>query len=163
MRLPYFAAFVWCANALAAPTARAQAPDSYVATSGPAASAVTTVPPAGTTAPEVSATVILTGHVRSAAGPLPGAVVKIAGSNEMVVTDADGSFHVTVPFNTAVKATASYAGFADESMALDDTGTGSEISMNTAQTVKVGKHQQLKTYLKTARKQNKKSLRRIRR
>jgi Carboxypeptidase regulatory-like domain len=163
MRSILFAALVSCASLLAASTAWAQVPGSYAAASGPAGGPVTPVAPSATTAPDVPATVILTGHVKSATGPLPGAVVKIAGSNEMVVTDADGSFHVSVPVNTAVKATASYAGFADENVALDDAAADSEVSMNTAQIIKVGKHQQLKTYLKTARKQNKKTLRRVRR
>ena len=162
MRFILFSALVSCACALPA-AAWAQTADSYAAASGPATeTALAPVPPTAD-APDAPATVVLVGHVRSAAGPLPGAVIEIAGSNEMVVTDADGSFHVAVPANTAVKATASYAGFADERVALDETDTGAEVRMNTVQTVQVGKQQQLKTYLKTTRKQNKRSLRRIRR
>ena len=104
---------------------------------------------------------VLTGHVKTAAGPLPGAVVKVANASEMTVTDADGFFHLTVPVSTGpVRATASYAGFADQPVTLD--ATSSEVSMSVARIIKAAKKQQLKTYLKTARKQVRKSLRNAR-
>ena len=168
MRSAFFAALLLCVSALGTGTAcaqaQAQAPDSYATAEVPAtapANAATPVAPAA--APDAPATVVFTGHVKSAAGPLPGAVVKITGSNEMVVTDADGFFHVAVPVNTIVRATASYAGFADENLALHEGATDAEVRMSTAQVVKVNRQQRLKTYLKTARKQNKQTLRRVRR
>ena len=153
MRPSFFAALVLCVTFCTAAMAPAQAKQSSFA-------ALTTAngPTTPATNPEAIATTVIIGHVKTAAGPLAGAVIKIAKSEQMVVTDADGSFHVTVPAaNGLVEATASYAGFADERVTLD--ATSSEVSMSVVRIVKVVKKQQLKTYLKTARKQVRKSLR----
>ena len=155
MRPSFFAALVLCVTFCTAAMAPAQAKQSSFA-------ALTTAngPTTPATNPEAiaTATTVIIGHVKTAAGPLAGAVIKIAKSEQMVVTDADGSFHVTVPAaNGLVEATASYAGFADERVTLD--ATSSEVSMSVVRIVKVVKKQQLKTYLKTARKQVRKSLR----
>ena len=179
MRQSFFAALISCVSLLAVAALPAQAQSSLVAlttdpgsVAPPVVAVVTPAPadataaapatPAALTAPEAATTMVLTGHVKTAAGPLPGAVVKITASKAMVVTDADGFFHVTVPVATGpVQATASYAGFADENVTLDTTT--SELSMTTPQVVKTAQKQQLKTYLKTARKQSRKSLKRVRR
>ncbi len=105
---------------------------------------------------------VLTGHVKTAAGSVPGAVVKSADFSEMTVTDANRWFHLTVPISTGpVQATTSQAGFADPPVTLD--ATSSEVSMSVVRIIKVAKKQQLKTYLKTARKQVRKNLRSARR
>ena len=163
MRQSFFAALVSCVSLLAVAASPAQAQDVYAAlatgyqpTAGPVGGG------AAATAPEGTATMTLTGHVKTAAGPLPGAVVKIANSSEMAVTDANGSFHLTVPVATGpVQATASYAGFADQPVALD--AASSEVSMSVVHVIKVARQQQLKTYLKTAHKQVRKHLRAVRR
>ena len=156
MRQSFFAALVLCVTFCTAATAPAQAKDGRLA-----ALTATNEPTTPATNPEATATTVIIGHVKTATGPLAGAVIKITKSQQMVVSDADGSFHVTVPVaDGPVEATASYAGFADERVTLDDTNA--EVSMSTVQVVKVAKKQQLKTYLKTARKQSHKSLKRIR-
>ena len=87
---------------------------------------------------------------------------RIANSSEMAVTDAEGAFHLTVPVSTSpVRATASYAGFADQPVTLD--ATSSEVSLSVVHVIKVAKKQQLKTYLKTAHKQVRKNLHAVRR
>ncbi len=156
MRQTFFAALILCVTFCTAATAPAQAKQRSFA-------ALTTAngPTTPTTNPEATATTVIIGHVKTAAGPLAGAVIKITKSKQMVVTDADGSFHVTVPVaDGPVEATASYAGFADEHVTLD--ATTAEVSMTTVQIIKVARKQSLKTYLKTARKQSHKSLKRIR-
>ena len=165
MRQLFSAALLSCVALLAASPASAQAQGSYAAlTSG--YETTTSAGPVGNgtavTAPEATATMVLTGHVKTAAGPLPGAVVKVANSSEMAVTDADGSFHLTVPVSThPVQATASYAGFADQPVVLD--ATSSDVSLSVVHVIKIAKKQQLKTYLKTARKQVRKNLHAVRR
>ena len=166
MRHALFTALVSCVGLLTAATSAAQTQDSYVAltpgTETPTAAPVLAPAPAAVTAPEAAATMVLVGHVNTAAGTLPGAVIKLARSKTMVVTDADGSFHVTVPVGEGpVQATASYAGFADEAITLDPTT--SEVRMSTPQIIQTPRKQQLKAYLKTSRKQGRKTMRRIRR
>ena len=109
-----------------------------------------------------TATVVVLGRVSTAKGPLPGAVIKIANSRQMVVSDADGVFHLTVPAGSgSVAATASYAGFADEAVVLE--GTANEVRLGTPRTVVVSKKQSLQAYRKTARKQVRRKLKRVQR
>ena len=164
-----FPALFLCASTLVASGTQAQTPNAYAAADGPTVVLADTATP-GTATPGTSPTplnapamVLYTGHVSSAVGPLPGAVVKITGTNAMAVTDADGFFHVAVPANTALQATASYAGFADETVPLNRDATAVEVRLNTARVVRVDRSQRLKTYLKTTRKQTKQNLRRIHR
>ena len=157
MRTSFTSALIVCASFFAVSIASAQAQDVY-------ATAAETVTPTqlATSAPvaEAPATVVLTGHVGTTAGMLPGAVVKLNGSQQMVVTDADGSFHVTVPANSGpLQATASYAGFDDEAITLG--GTANEVSMKTIRIVATNKKGTLQAYKKTARKQAKRSLRKV--
>ena len=157
MRQTFFAALILCVTFCTAATASAQAKQRSFA-----ALTTTNGPTTPVTNPEATATTVIIGHVKTADGPLAGAVIKITKSKQMVVTDADGSFHVTVPVaDGPVEAIASYAGFADERVTLD--ATTAEVSMTTVQVIKVAKKQQLKTYLKTARKQVRKSRRSARR
>ena len=156
MRYSYFAVLALCVAATATVPSNAQAQDVYAA----ATYANTGSEPANSPVSAAPATVVLTGHVKTSAGPLPGAVVKVANSKSMVVTDADGSFHVTVPANSGpLQATASYAGFADEAVTLGEAAN--ELNMTTPRVVVVAKSQTLKAYRKTARKQVKRSIRRV--
>ena len=162
MRPNFLTAFALCVSLTAAVPSAVEAQSSSAATALFAsvdAGGVTgiKVPTAGT-----PATVVLTGHVKTVAGPLPGAVVKIGNTKTMVVTDADGSFHVTVPANSGpLQATASYAGFADEAVTLGEAAN--ELSMTTPRVIVVAKSQTIKAYRKTARKQVKRSIRRVQR
>ena len=158
MRQFFFSPLIVCASVLAMSTSSAQAQDAYAASD---ANTTTTRPATNPPVAEAPATTVLTGHVKTTAGALPGAVIKIANSKQMVVTDSDGSFHVTVPANgDPVQATASYAGFADEAVTL--SADGNEVTMKTARIIVVSKGQSLKTYQKTARKQVKRSVRKVR-
>ena len=106
-----------------------------------------------------TATRVLTGRVTSPAGSLPGAVVGVAGSKLRAATNADGEFSLVVPANTPVQLTASYAGFADETLVVTAADASAAIELVTPRVVKVARKQQLKVYLRTARKQVKRSLR----
>ena len=158
MRKLLFPPLILCASVVAMSTSSVQAQDAYAASD---ANMTTTSPVTTPPVTEVPTTIVLTGHVKTTAGALPGAVIKIANSKQMVVTDSDGSFHVTVPANSdPVQATVSYAGFADETVTLD--AGSSEVTMKTARLIIVSKGQSLKTYQKTARKQVKRSVRKVR-
>ena len=161
MRSHFLAALALCASVLIAAPATVQAQDAYAAANtGFATLSAGATASAAVLTTEAPATVVLTGHVKTTAGPLPGAVVKISGTKSMVVTDADGSFHVTVPANSGpLQATASYAGFADEAVTLGETAN--ELSLTTPRLIVVAKSQTLKAYRKTARKQVKRSIRRV--
>ncbi len=156
MRQSFLSVLIACASILVVSTSSVQAQDAYVAND-----ANTPQLPATRPATEAPATMVLTGRVKTVGGALPGAVIKIANSKQMVVTDSDGSFHVTVPANSGpVQATASYAGFADEAITLN--AESDEVTMKTARIIVVSKSQSLKTYQKTARKQVKRSVHKVR-
>ena len=157
MRRSFFAVLFLCATATVAVSFNAQAQDASAT-----AYAGTASEPATGSVDGAPTTVVLTGHVKTVAGPLPGAVVKIGNTKTMVVTDADGSFHVTVPANSGpLQATASYAGFADEAVTLGEAAN--ELNMTTPRVIVVAKSQTMKAYRKTARKQVKRSIRRVQR
>ena len=116
-----------------------------------------------TNPPAAAETVVMTGKITNATGPLPGAVVIIKSIKQMAVTNADGEFEITVPANAGdLQATVTYAGYADEKMTLNPNGQESTLSLTNARVVVVSRKQQLKKYLKTANKQVKKELRQIR-
>lgn len=134
----------------------AQAQDAYVASK--AAETISRAP-AAELAAEAPATVVLTGFVTTSAGPLPGAVIKLVGSMETAVTDAEGRYHVRVPANTPVRATASYAGYRDQPVTLEEANP--DVKLTTPQVVQVARKQRLQKYLKTARKQTRKTTQRM--
>ena len=106
--------------------------------------------------------IVLTGTITNPAGVLPGAVIILTASKQMAVTNADGEFEFVVPPNAGpLAARVTYAGFADETMTLN-TADASTVNLANATVVVVARRQQLKFYLKTARKQVNRSLRKVR-
>ena len=106
---------------------------------------------------------VLTGKITNPAGPLPGAVVILTGTKQMAVTNADGEFEFEVPANAgAIDALVTYAGYADEKMTLNASADPSTVNLANARVIVVSRKQQLKRYLKTARKQVKHDLRQVR-
>ncbi|MFD1469664.1 hypothetical protein ACFQ48_15665 [Hymenobacter caeli] len=119
-------------------------------------------PAAPASAAPVAATKELTGRVETAHGALPGAVVRLASSGQSCVTDAQGNFHFAVPANAGpLGAVATYAGFADVSTTLAPGGAPAVVQLLTPIAIKMGRKQQLKTYLKTARREVRHDLRQI--
>lgn len=113
-------------------------------------------------APTAVEKVTLSGKITNAAGPLPGAVVILAGTKEMAVTDSNGEFEFTVPTNAgALDAVVTYAGYADEKMVLNTEASESTTNLSNARVVVVSRKQQLKKYLKTARKQVARDLKQV--
>lgn len=148
--------FLTCLPAL---TATAQAQTAFASsakyTSGGSATA-----PAAT---EPAERMVLSGKITNPTGPLPGAVVILTASKQMAVTNADGEFEFVVPANAGpLAARVTYAGFADEAMTLN-AATDATVNLANATVVVVARRQQLKFYLKTARKQVKRSLKQVRR
>ena len=106
---------------------------------------------------------VLIGKIINPAGPLPGAVIILTGTKQMAVTNADGEFEFEVPANAgALDALVTYAGYADEKMTLNASANESTVSLTNARVIVVSRKQQLKRYLKTARKQVKHDLRQVR-
>lgn len=119
--------------------------------------------PTPSTAPASTEKMVLMGKITNPAGPLPGAVVILSGTKQMAVTNADGEFEFTVPANAgALDAVVTYAGYADEKMTLNASADESTVSLTNARVIVVSRKQQLKKYLKTARKQVKHDLKQIR-
>ena len=103
---------------------------------------------------------VLYGIVESPTGPLPGAVVKVNNSKYITVTGSDGSFSLTVPANSGpLQATASYAGYEDVPVTLGNTAN--KVTLGKPHVIKMSRKYQLKTYLKTARRQSRRALRKI--
>ena len=154
------ASLLFCLLTLTAFGVRAQA--SFIreisyASSGPDGD---TTHPTASKAPEEM--VVLTGKITNPAGALPGAVVTLTGTKKMAVTNADGEFQFTLPAGGGpVQAVVSYVGYADESMTLDATAEAT-VTLRNARVVVVARRQQLKAYLRTARKQVKRSLKKVR-
>ena len=108
--------------------------------------------------------VVLLGKITNAAGPLPGAVVILTATKQMAATNAAGEFQFVVPASAgALQAVVTYAGYADEAMTLNAAADESTVSLTNARVIVVARRQQLKFYLKTARKQAKRSLKQLRR
>ncbi|HEX8326314.1 MAG TPA: carboxypeptidase-like regulatory domain-containing protein [Hymenobacter sp.] len=107
--------------------------------------------------------ILLVGKITNPAGVLPGAVVILKDSKQMAVTNADGEFQFEVPADAgALKAVVTYAGYADEEMTLNAAASESTVSLTNARVIVVSRRQQLKTYLRTARKQVKRDLKQVR-
>jgi hypothetical protein len=106
--------------------------------------------------------IILMGKITNPAGVLPGAVVILKASRQMAVTNADGEFQFEVPANSgALQAVVTYAGYADEPMTLNAAASQSTVSLTNAKVIVVARRQQLKNYLRTARKQVKRDLKKV--
>ena len=107
--------------------------------------------------------VVLMGKITNPAGPLPGAVVILSGTKQMTVTNAQGEFEFTVPANAGtLEARVTYAGYADEKMTLNAAADESTVSLTNARVIVVSRKQQLKKYMKTAHKQIKRELKKVR-
>ncbi|MBF9143777.1 carboxypeptidase-like regulatory domain-containing protein [Hymenobacter properus] len=117
-----------------------------------------------TTGPGASAEkVVLVGKITNPSGPLPGAVVILKDTKQMAVTNADGEFEFTVPANAgSLDAVVTYAGYADEKMTLNTNAEESTVSLTNARVIVVSRKNQLKKYLKTAKKQVKRELKQVR-
>ena len=104
----------------------------------------------------------INGRVETLHGALPGAVVRLASSDQTCVTDAQGQFRFTVPADAGpLAAVASYAGYADVSTTLAAGDAPSVVQLLTPVTIKMDKKQELKTYLKTARREVRHDLRQV--
>jgi hypothetical protein len=119
--------------------------------------ASTPAPPAPVAAP-----VALAGRVETVDGPLAGAVVRLPRLDQSCVTDAQGTFRFTVPAGAGPEpVVASYAGFADVTAALQPGAALAVMQLLTPVNISLTKQQQLKSYLKTARREVKHDLRQI--
>lgn len=104
----------------------------------------------------------INGRVETLHGVLPGAVVRLVSSDQTCVTDAQGQFRFTVPADAGpLAAVASYAGYADVNTTLGPGDAPSVVQLLTPVAIKVGKKQELKTYLKTARREVRHDLRQV--
>lgn len=152
------------AIALSVASASAQAPAPTSNGHYAMAGSDTTRPAAGTSSgPEAKEMVVLSGKITNPAGPLPGAVVILKASKKMAVTNAEGEFSFEVPASAgALQAVVTYAGFADENIVLNASENESTVNMANARIIKVSRKNQLKKYLKTAHKQVKRELKKMR-
>ena len=117
-----------------------------------------------TYSPPAEPTVVLSGRIANPDGPLPGAVVTLVGSKQMTVTNSEGEFQFTVPASTrTLQAIVSFAGYADEPLTLNTDDAESTATLTDEQAIPVARRQQLKFYLKTARKAANHDLREVRR
>ena len=106
--------------------------------------------------------VVLVGKITNPAGPLPGAVIILSDTKQMTVTNANGEFEFVVPANAGpLLARVTYAGYADESMTLNAAAAESTVNLANAKVIVVARKQQLKAYLKTARKEVNHSLKQV--
>lgn len=125
-----------------------------------AARTTKTTPPVRAIKP--TQTVGFRGRVLTAEGPLPGAVVRVNHPSQLVVTDADGFFYLSiVPADTSTTLTVSYVGFADKKQRLDEANP--ELTLTNRQPLHLKRKEQTFYYLKTARKQYAKSVKHTRR
>lgn len=155
------ATYLTCVFGLTVGTAHAQA--SYASSNVYAAlSPRTGNGPATPAASDSREMMVLVGKITNPAGVLPGAVVILTATKQMAVTNADGEFQFVVPATAgALQALVTYAGYADEKMTLNAAADESTVSLTNAQVIVVARRQQLKSYLKTARKQVKRSLKQV--
>ena len=155
------AAFMFCVLGLT--TAPAQA---YAASASSARYAATDADGNSSTSPTAAVPTpqktTLIGKITNPAGPLPGAVVILTATKQMAVTNGDGEFEFEIPANAGVlQAIVTYAGYADEAMTLNASAAESTVNLANARVIVVSRKQQLKRYLKTARKQVKHDLRQV--
>lgn len=109
-------------------------------------------------------TVVLVGRIANPDGPLPGAVVTLVDTKQMAVTNSEGEFQFVVPASTrTLQAVVSFAGYADEHLTLNTDDAESTATLADEQAIPVARRQQLRFYLKTARKEAHRDLREVRR
>ena len=109
-------------------------------------------------------TVVLVGRITSPDGPLPGAVVTLVANKQMAVTNSEGEFQFTVPARVrTLKAVVSFAGYADESLTLSTENAESTATLADERAIPLARREQLKFYLKTARKAAHRDLREVHR
>ena len=109
-------------------------------------------------------TVVLTGRITNPDGPLPGAVVTLVSTKQMAVTNSEGEFQLTVPASSrTLQAVVSFAGYADEYLTLNAGDAESTATLTDEQAIPVARRQQLKFYLRTARKEAHRDLREVHR
>ncbi|MCI1189387.1 carboxypeptidase-like regulatory domain-containing protein [Hymenobacter sp. DH14] len=109
-------------------------------------------------------TVVIVGHIANPDGPLPGAVVTLVSTKQMAVTNSEGEFQFVVPASTrTLQAVVSFAGYADERLTLNTDDAEATATLADEQNVPLARRQQLKFYLKTARKEARHDLREVRR
>ena len=120
--------------------------------------------PAATDPALAEPTVVITGRIANPDGPLPGAVVTVVSTKQMTVTNSEGEFQFVVPASTrTLQAVVSFAGYADETLTLNTDDAESTATLADEQKIPVARRQQLKFYLKTARKQAHRDLREVHR
>lgn len=106
-------------------------------------------------------TISFGGRVVTAEGPLPGAVVRVNHPPQMVVTDAEGFFSLTiVPADTSTAAWASYVGFTDKK--LDLANSNPDVLLTKTQATHLSRKEQPLYEIKTARKQYLKTMKEFR-
>ena len=107
-------------------------------------------------------TIAIAGLITSPDGPLPGAVVTLLETGQMAVTNADGEFQFAVPVGSHIlKAVVSYAGYANETITLNADDAESTATLADEQRIAVPRRQQLKFYLRTARREAHRELRSV--
>ena len=115
-------------------------------------------------APPSEPTIVVSGRIANPNGPLPGAVVTLLGTKQMAVTNAEGEFQFVVPASTrTLQAVVSFAGYADETLTLNTDNAETTATLSDEQKIPVARRQQLKFYLKTARKEANRELREVHR
>ncbi|MDQ2773011.1 MAG: carboxypeptidase-like regulatory domain-containing protein [Bacteroidota bacterium] len=107
-------------------------------------------------------TVVVAGLITSPDGPLPGAVVTLTATRQMAVTNSEGEFQFMVRAGSRVlKAVVSYAGYADEDLSLNVEDAEPTATLSDVQAIAMPRRQQLKFYLRTARKETHRKLRQL--
>ena len=105
---------------------------------------------------------MFTGRVLGPDGTLVGAVIEVTGTRLMAVTNADGDFTLTVPVRRApLRLTASFAGYADETLTLPATERTATLELATPHLVKMARGQELNAYVKTAQRKTERTLRKL--
>ena len=123
-----------------------------------------THPTAAEVALPAEPTVVLVGRITNPDGPLPGAVVTLVATKQMAVTNSEGEFQFAVPASTrTLQAVVSFAGYANETLTLSTDNAESTATLADAQAIPVARRQQLRFYLKMARKEAHHDLREVHR
>ncbi len=111
--------------------------------------------------PTGPATQNLTGRVETTLGPLSGAVVRVPRFNKMCVTNSEGGFFLTVPADAGpLAAVVTYPGCTEVNTTFQPGGEPAVVQLLPPITTKAN-GKQLKVYMKTARREVKRSLRKL--
>lgn len=133
-----------------------------LATNAQSLLASNTVPVSGSYARAEEPTVVVSGLISTPDGPLPGAVVTLTATRQMAVTNADGEFQFVVPASShLLKAVVSYAGYANEPITMNADDAESTATLSDEQHIAIPRRQQLKFYLRTARREAHRELRSV--